>query len=79
SLPCRDCVLMRFVPAERKSVSVPCRFIKLSEKGQTLQSLYQWGTEQEVEEVVGNWLRATIKKLEGERQVDRAEKSEARA
>jgi hypothetical protein len=67
SLPCSDCVLMRFVPQERRSASLPCRFIKLNEMGQTLQSFYRWGSEQDVEEVMRAWLRATIKKLEEER------------
>src|SRR2546425_12607598 len=62
--PCKDCSLMDFVPPERQCAALPCRFIQLNAAGQTLHSLYRWGTDEEREEAVRNWLRATIHKLE---------------
>jgi hypothetical protein len=34
--------------------------------GETLDILYRTGTQQEVEEALGNWLRTTIRQLEAE-------------
>ena len=67
--PCKDCALMDFVPQERQRAAVPCRFIELNAAGQTLQSLYRWGTDEEREGALRNWLRTTIHKLEQERRI----------
>jgi len=65
--PCSDCVLMQLVPPEHRSERIPCRHIPLDASGQTLDSLYRYGDEHEIEEAVGNYLRATIGRLEEER------------
>jgi hypothetical protein len=65
--PCSDCVLMHWVPPESREEKVPCRHIPLGPTGETLDSLYRWGDQHEIEEAVRNWLRATIEKLERER------------
>ena len=65
--PCSDCLLMQFVPGEKHEEKIPCRHIVLNEAGETIQSLYQTGTQQELEEEYGKWLRTTIRKLELER------------
>src|SRR5260370_5694122 len=58
--PCSDCVLMQLVPPERRSEKIPCRHIPFSTSGETLDSLYRYSNQQETEETVGAWLRATI-------------------
>jgi hypothetical protein len=63
-IPCAECVLIDLVPAERRTEEIPCRHIPLDVSGKTLDSLYRCGDPQEVEETVGNWLRATIHRLE---------------
>jgi hypothetical protein len=65
--PCSDCLLMRFVPGDSREQRVPCRHIVLNEEGETIESLYRTGTQQELEEVYGKWLRTAIRKLELER------------
>jgi hypothetical protein len=65
--PCSECVLMQLVPPEARGTKIPCRHIPLTKEGETLDSIYRYGTQQEIEEAVGNWLRATIKSLETER------------
>ncbi len=65
--PCSDCVLMQLVPPEHRTEKIPCRHIPFNESGETLDSLYRWGEQHEIEETVGNWLRATIQRLEEER------------
>jgi hypothetical protein len=66
-MPCDACLLMQFVPQNRASEQIPCRHIPLNAKGQTLASLYESGNQQEIEEALGDWLRAAIKRLEQER------------
>jgi hypothetical protein len=65
--PCSGCLLMEFVPPERRNEKIPCRHIPLNAEGQTVDSFYRTGTQAELEEALGNWLRATIKRLEQER------------
>ena len=62
--PCSACLLMKFVPPTRATEQVPCRHIPLNRAGETLASLYESGTQLEIEEALGNWLRTTIHRLE---------------
>jgi len=64
--PCEECLLMQFVPEEARQEQVPCTHIPLSPHGETLDSLYRTGTQQELEEALGAWLRATIHRLEAQ-------------
>src|ERR1039458_2087537 len=65
--PCSECLLMQFVPGEAQTEQVPCIHIPLSPTGETIASSYRTGTQQEREEALGAWLRATIHRLEGEK------------
>jgi len=65
--PCSACVLMQLVPPEQRSETIPCRHIPFNVFGETLASLYRNGTQQEIEETVGEWLQAAIQRLEEER------------
>jgi len=65
--PCTDCVLIQLVPPEFRSEQIPCRHIPFDSCGENLDSLYRYGDQLEIEEVVGGWLRTTIKHLEEER------------
>ena len=65
--PCSECVLMQLVPPEFRSAEIPCRHIPFDASGETLDSLYRYGDQGEIEEVFGNWLRATIQRHEEER------------
>jgi hypothetical protein len=62
--PCEECLLMQFVPESARKEQIPCTHIPLSPNGQTLDSLYRTGTHQELEAALGDWLRATIRRLE---------------
>ena len=66
--PCSECLLMQFVPEEARREQVPCIHITLSMRGETLENLYRTGTQQEIEEALGNWLRVTIRQLEAEKE-----------
>src|SRR6202035_4977652 len=65
--PCSECLLMQLVPAEARKEHTPCIHIPLSLSGETLESLYRTGTQQEIEERLGAWLRTTIHRLEVEK------------
>ena len=65
--PCDECLLMQFVPEERRSENVPCHHITLDESGGTVDTLEVQDNQEELEERVKNWLRATIKRMEKER------------
>ena len=67
SNPCNDCLLMQFVPEERRSETVPCHHIALDESGQTVDTLEAQENQEGLEERVKNWLRVTIKRIEQER------------
>jgi hypothetical protein len=62
--PCGECFLMQFVPSERKQEGVPCRFIPLTEKGETLNDFYGCRTQVELEDALKNWLHKEIHRLE---------------
>jgi len=63
--PCSECVLIDLVPLDRRDAKIPCRHIPLNEAGETLDNVYRWATAEETETIVANWLKATIRKLEG--------------
>lgn len=62
--PCSECLLTQLVPAEMREQEVPCRFIPLNDKGQTVDSLYRTGTQMELEEALRQWLHREISRLE---------------
>ena len=62
--PDSNCVLMSFVPKECRSEAVPCRHIPLDEIGETVDSLYRTGTNEEIEQTLQSWLLKNIRQLE---------------
>ncbi len=58
-----QCALLDFVPEEHHSQVVPCQHIPLNGAGETLQSLYNTATMDEIENAVGEWLRRRIEEL----------------
>lgn len=55
---------MDFMPKECRYEAVPCRHIPLNEAGETVDSLYRTGTNEEIERALRQWLLTTIKRLE---------------
>lgn len=64
--PCSECLLLKFVPEDRKREASPCQFVPLTEAGESIHLFYRYGTEFQMEEALGNWLRKQISKIEGE-------------
>ncbi len=65
---CQDCLLMQFVPAQHRTESIPCQHIELNHRGETLDTLYRWGTQAQLEGALASWLRETIERMEFEPQ-----------
>ena len=62
--PCGECVLMGLVPPDQRNQTIPCRHIPLNAAGETLDSLYRSAEPQNLQDIYGNWLRATIAHIE---------------
>lgn len=71
--PCDNCLLEQFVPEGQRKESIPCRFIPLTMEGQTVEDLYRTGSQVEMEEALGKWLRAQIQRIERERGISQKE------
>jgi len=67
SKPCSDCILTQLTPEDRRDKKIPCRYIPLSENGETIDSFYRTGTQEELEVAVARWLKSTITRLEREK------------
>jgi hypothetical protein len=65
--PCESCLLEQFVPEGRRSEAVPCRFIELTPRGESVEDLYRTGTQADMEEALADWLSAQIARIEKER------------
>ena len=73
--PCTECTLIHLVPPTLRSAKSPCRHIPLNESGDTLDSLYRYGTQRQIDDVMRTWLRAAITRLEEERKAVKAPKN----
>lgn len=71
--PCSHCVLIQLVPPDLRNEKIPCRHIPLNKLGENLDSQYRYDDQREVEENVGNWLRATIASIEETRRAEQSE------
>ena len=59
-------ITMEFVPPERRAESAPCHHIPLTRSGDSAESIQLWTCPEEFEDIVKNWLRDMIKRLEEE-------------
>src|SRR5579864_6886374 len=64
--PCSDCALMQLIPEDQRDKKIPCRYIPLTKDGETIDSFYHTGTQEELETAVWEWLKNTISTLERE-------------
>jgi hypothetical protein len=72
---CEECLLMQFVPDERRKMLIPCHHISLTEAGDTVASTEGWADQDELERFVAEWLRKAIARLEEEIRDSAAEDS----
>lgn len=64
--PCNECLLIDFVPDHDRTQDIPCHFIPLDNTGLTIDELEWKENQPATEEMVKNWLRASIERLEAE-------------
>ncbi len=64
--PCTECFLIEHVPDKDKTQDIPCHYIPLNEKGETIASLEERAEREDAEQALLNWIRATIERLERE-------------
>jgi len=57
---------MQLIPENAQSHKVPCRYIPLNDRGESVDSFYRTGTQEELEAAVVAWLNVTIERLEHE-------------
>lgn len=62
--PHGGCRLLDFVPEECRNDTIPCRHIPFNESGETLNTLYNTGTNEEIQKTLREWLVKTIAELE---------------
>ena len=62
--PCSECSLIQFVPDAHKVENSPCRFIPLTEKGETIDYFDERGDRLHLEEALAGWLREQINRIE---------------
>ena len=72
---CKDCPIIGFVPKARRSAPVPCHHIPLTKEGFTVDSLFRWGTQEELENAVRGWLVEKIAALKGNDEPERAKET----
>lgn len=77
--PCADCLLFELVPNDRRNQKFPCRFIPLNEQGETIDSFYRSGSQEELIAALEKWLNATISKLRAELPQDDSDSSRPKA
>ncbi len=65
--PCSDCVISQLVPKNFQDENIACRYIPLSESGETIDSFYRTGTQEELETAVSHWLKTSIARSEREK------------
>jgi len=71
---CASCEFIKFVPYACRLEPVPCHYIRLNDAHETIDSLSRTGTQEELEDALLIWLKATIERLE-QNQVHPAERS----
>jgi len=62
--PCNECLLWEWVPEDHKEENIPCHFIPLNQRGESIASLEDRGDREEAEKALLDWLTATIQRLE---------------
>jgi hypothetical protein len=62
--PCNECLLWEWVPEDHKEEDIPCHFIPLNQRGESIASLEDHSAREEAEKALLDWLNATIQRLE---------------
>ncbi len=64
AFPCHDCTLWEWVPVDHRKEEIPCHFIPLNDKGESIHTLEESDDRDHAEELLMAWLDLTIQRLE---------------
>jgi hypothetical protein len=64
--PCNECLLWGWVPENYRDEDIPCHFIPLNDRGETIASLEEAKGREEAEKALLGWLDSVIEHLEAE-------------
>ncbi|MGH6630980.1 MAG: hypothetical protein ACREB3_14725, partial [Burkholderiales bacterium] len=62
--PCNECLLWEWVPETGHDHDIPCHFIPLNERGDTIASLEEENDREKAEGALLQWLDKTIARME---------------
>ena len=65
--PCRDCLLMEFVPPSARAKGLPCHQIPMGPRGETIDKLLDRDDQTALEQALRNWLETRISRIEESR------------
>ena len=64
SHPCNECFLWEWVPEDHRAEDIPCHFIPLNERGESIASLEDAEDRDEAEKALLGWLDSLLGHLE---------------
>lgn len=62
--PCKECLMLQFVPKSKAELTFPCRHIPLTPAGESVAHFYECGTQEELETALKSWLKQKIAELQ---------------
>ena len=62
--PCNECLLWEWVPENHQNEDLPCHYIPLNDRGDSIASLEDAGEREEAEKALLGWLDSILEHLE---------------
>jgi len=62
--PCNECLLWEWVPENHQNEDLPCHYIPLNDRGDSIASLEDEGDREEAEKALLGWLDSVLEHLE---------------
>jgi hypothetical protein len=62
--PCNECFLWEWVPEDHQNEDLPCHYIPLNDRGDSIASLEDAGDREEAEKALLGWLDSVVEHLE---------------
>ncbi len=70
--PCNECLLWDWVPEDHRDEDIPCHFIPLNDRGESIASLEPAADREEAEKALLGWLNSVIENLEAKLHLEQA-------
>lgn len=72
--PCSECFLIEYAHPLYRDLNIPCHFIALNAKGETIDSLVRQGDTEKLEQVLVEWIDKTLARLQSDKATEKAKK-----